>query len=133
MPKVSIIMPLYNKSNFLRAALCSIFNQSFRDFELIVVDDHSTDNSVDIVKEFNDSRVRCFSNSRNMGQADTQNNGLERAVGEYVTFAHGDDIWLEYFLSRHVALMDRHTEVNISHARAHEIDERGNITYSRNR
>jgi glycosyltransferase involved in cell wall biosynthesis len=128
MPKVSIIMPLFNKSAFLREAISSILNQSFDDFELIIVDDHSTDNSVAIVSGFDDPRIQCFANSRNMGQADTLNNGIEKASGEYVTFAHGDDIWLDNFLSRHVALMDQHKGINISHARAHVIDETGNIT-----
>lgn len=129
MPKISVILSLYNKSLFLREAISSILSQSFQDFELIIVDDQSTDDSVSIIDEFKDARIRFFANTRNMGQADTLNNGLERATGEYVTFAHGDDVWLDCFLERHVTLMDNYCGINISHARAHIVDEEGSISY----
>jgi glycosyltransferase involved in cell wall biosynthesis len=123
MPKVSIVMPLFNKGTFVHDAVCSILEQTFADFELIIIDDQSTDNSVEIISAFDDSRIRFYANSRNMGQADSVNNGIERAVGEFITFAHGDDVWLNNFLSVNVALMEEHPEVNICHARAHYINE----------
>lgn len=129
MPKVSIVMPLYNKSLFLHESLFSILNQSFNDFELIVIDDQSADCSNEIVKKIDDSRIRFYTNSRNMGQADTLNNGLEKATGDYVTFAHGDDVWASDFLSAHLSLMEQFKEINISHSRAHFIDDCGRITY----
>ncbi|MDD2273215.1 MAG: glycosyltransferase [Desulfuromonadaceae bacterium] len=128
MPIVSVILPIYNKAPFLREAISSILSQSFQDFELIIVDDKSTDNSVAIAEEFNDRRIRFFNNTRNMGQANTLNNGIEKATGKYVTFAHGDDIWLNSFLERHVTLLDQHSGVNVSHARAHSVDEAGNVS-----
>ena len=83
MCKVSIIMPLYNAEKYVEKAIRSILNQSFNDFELIVINDGSIDNSCNIVSTFNDDRLKFFNNDRNRGIAYTRNRAIELASGEY--------------------------------------------------
>ena len=95
-PKISIIVPVYNISKYLRKALNSITRQSFDDFELICVDDASTDNSLSILQEFaeKDSRVIILSEKETRGQSYTRNKALSIAKGEYICFIDGDD-WVD--------------------------------------
>lgn len=125
MPKVSIIMPVHNKAAFLREAVESILSQDFPDFEVIVIDDSSSDESCEIISSLTDSRIRKFFNTRNLGQAETLNKGIDLAEGEFICFAHGDDLWYKNFLSEHVAMLEKYPRINISHARAEVIDEAG--------
>lgn len=92
MPKVSIIMPVYNKERYLRESLKSVLNQSFSDFELIVVNDGSTDNCLAIIQEFarKDSRIKVFS-QKNKGVSAARNLGLEKAKGQWIQFLDCDD------------------------------------------
>src|ERR1700688_4351827 len=81
-PRVSIVIAAYNGERFLRPAIESILNQTFRDFELIVIDDSSTDSTPQILSEFKDERVRVIRNKRNLGIAETTNRGIAAARGE---------------------------------------------------
>lgn len=92
-PKFSIIIAVYNAQNFLKYALLSCVKQSFKDIEILVVDDKSTDESVKIVKEFmaEDERIKLFLNERNLGTFATRNKGALRANGEYLLFLDADD------------------------------------------
>lgn len=100
---VSIIIPIYNAEKNLRRCIESILSQTFSDFELILVDDGSTDNSLEICEEFqsHDSRIRVF-HKVNSGASSTRNFGIKKAKGEYLTFSDADDwvepIWLENML-----------------------------------
>jgi glycosyltransferase involved in cell wall biosynthesis len=125
MPRVSIIAPVYNKQEFLRESVTSILSQEFSDFELIIIDDCSTDSSREIISSLEDPRVRKHFNLRNQGQAETLNKGIDLAQGEFICFAHGDDVWNSDFLSRHVAMLEKYPQINFSHARAEVIDDAG--------
>lgn len=92
MPKFSVCIPTYNRANILRNAIQSVINQNFSDFELIIVDDCSTDNTHDIALEFDDPRIKFFVNDQNLGLVGNWNRCLELANGEIIWILHDDDI-----------------------------------------
>lgn len=96
MPKVSIIIPVYNVEKYLRQCLDSVVNQTLKDIEIICVNDGSTDNSLQILKEYADSdrRIKIIEQKENQGQGVAKNLALETSIGEYVCFVDSDD-WLE--------------------------------------
>lgn len=91
LPKVSVIMPVYNTEKYVKEAIQSICNQTLTDFELIVINDGSTDNSLHLIKTIPDSRIRVFS-QENAGQGAARNHGLRYARGEYIYFMDSDDL-----------------------------------------
>jgi glycosyltransferase involved in cell wall biosynthesis len=90
-PKLSIIVPTYNRADTLARALDSIFAQTYHNFEIIVVNDGSTDNTVDVLKAYNDSRLRAICHERNRGVTATKNTGLDSMRGDWFTFLDDDD------------------------------------------
>ncbi|MDO5859588.1 glycosyltransferase family 2 protein [Methanobrevibacter sp.] len=90
MVKISVILPVYNSEKYIEKAIESVLNQSLRDFELIVVNDGSTDNTLNIIESFTDSRIRLI-NQQNMGPGAARNSALDIASGEYVMFLDSDD------------------------------------------
>jgi glycosyltransferase involved in cell wall biosynthesis len=102
-PKVSVIIPTYNRANLLPRAIKSVLNQTFQDFELIVVDDGSTDNTRKVVEEFQkgDSRVKYFY-KENGGPGSARNFGLKNAKGNFVIFLDSDDMFLPYILEEEI-------------------------------
>ena len=90
--KVSVLMPAYNAEKYLGEAITSILNQTFSDFELIIIDDASTDNTAKIIKSFDDKRVKYFRNKQNSGVTVSLNNGLKHCCGEFVARMDADDI-----------------------------------------
>lgn len=105
-PRVSIIMPAYNAKAYIGQAIESAIAQTFPDWELIVVDDCSTDDTAACVRSYSDSRVRYFKNERNSGVAYTRNCGIEAARGEYIAFLDSDDVWLPCKLAAQVRQLD---------------------------
>ena len=97
MPEVSVVIPLYNKEPYITRALNSVLNQTFRDFEVIVVDDGSTDNGAEIVQGFNDRRIHLI-HQENKGVSTARNRGIDAAQGELIAFLDADDEWLPSFL-----------------------------------
>ena len=92
MPKISVVIPVYNKDKYLKKTIQSVLNQSFKDFELLIVNDGSTDNSVDIIQSFDEPRIRFF-NQENQGVAVARNLGANKANTQLIAFLDGDDIW----------------------------------------
>lgn len=90
MTKVSVILPVYNEEKYIRKAVDSVLNQPFDDFELIIVNDGSSDDTLDIIKGFEDERIKLI-NQTNQGPGASRNNALEIATGEYIMFLDGDD------------------------------------------
>ena len=84
MPRVSVIMPSYNKEKYIAKSIKSILNQTYRDFELLIIDDVSTDSSVEIIRSFDDPRIRFYQNEQNVGMAANRNIGIEKAGGEFI-------------------------------------------------
>lgn len=96
-PFFSVIIPLYNKAKQIKATLESALNQSFKDFEIIIIDDGSTDNSVDVVSLFKDDRIFVYSQQNN-GASAARNYGINKARGEYMALLDADDSWYENHL-----------------------------------
>lgn len=97
MPFFSVIIPLFNKEKFIEATLKSVLNQSFIDFEILIIDDGSTDNSAPIIKGFDDARIRYFY-KKNAGVSSARNDGIEKAQSTYISFIDADDYWYPNFL-----------------------------------
>jgi len=112
-PKVSVIIPVYNAEVFLSKCLNSVLAQTLKNIEIICIDDCSQDNSFQILSYFseNDNRIKCFKNENNLGQGLTRNRGLDLATGEYIAFVDSDD-WIE---------LDMY-EVLYNEAKAHNYD-----------
>src|SRR5690606_10832622 len=91
---VSIVMPCYNAEKYITETVNSVINQTYKNWELIIVNDGSTDNSLNMIKEFaaNDNRI-SFIDKSNSGVSDSRNKGLEKAKGEYIAFLDADDTW----------------------------------------
>ena len=103
---VSIIMPAYNSENYLEESIQSVLNQTYKDFELIVIDDCSTDNSLRVIKPFLiDKRVRLVRNTQNSGTSFTRNNGLQAASGQYIAFLDSDDVYDALYLEKQVSFL----------------------------
>lgn len=94
---ISVIIPLYNKEHFIKDTIDSVLSQSYDNFELIIVNDGSTDNSVNIIAEFDDPRINLI-NQNNLGVSAARNHGLKIAKGDYITFLDADDTWRSGFL-----------------------------------
>lgn len=102
---VSIIMPNYNSSKFIKNTIESIISQTYTNWELIIADDCSTDDSISIINNFNDSRIKLIINEKNSGAAVTRNNAIENAKGKWIAFLDSDDLWREDKLEKHLEFM----------------------------
>ena len=105
-PAVSVIIPTYNRAHLVARAIRSVLNQSFQDFEIIVVDDGSTDNTEEIVRGFNDSRIRYIRHARNRRAAAAWNTGTKAAQGELIAFQDSDDEWLPEKLEKQMKVFE---------------------------
>ncbi|MFH4451961.1 glycosyltransferase family 2 protein [Vibrio owensii] len=105
-PIVSIVMPAFNARKTIKKSIQSIINQTFKHWELIVVDDCSTDDTVDIVKRLEDERIRLYSTVANSGSpAQPRNIGLDKSNGKYIAFLDADDLWYEEKLDHQLKFM----------------------------
>ncbi len=98
MPRISVVIPLYNKEQYIKNTIESVLNQNFKDFEIIIVDDGSTDRSLEIAKQYKQENIKIIS-QKNQGVAVARNKGVELATGELIAFIDADDIWLSNHLS----------------------------------
>ncbi len=124
-PDVTVLMSVYNGEVFLRSSVESILNQSFRNFEFIIIDDGSTDNSCRIIESYNDPRIRLIRNGSNIGLAASLNKGLEYARGELIARQDADDISLPGRLEQQVAFMRKKSDIVLVGTQARDIDENG--------
>lgn len=102
---VSIIMPNYNGSKYLRETIDSVLSQTYKNWELLFVDDCSTDNSLEIVQQYDDSRIRVIKNTVNSGAAISRNKAIEAANGRWIAFLDSDDLWNKNKLLKHLEFM----------------------------
>lgn len=126
-PAVSVLMPTYNGERFLRPAIESILSQTLTDFELIVIDDASSDGTPGILAEFKDDRLRLFRNDCNLGIAGATNKGLAVASGRYVALQDHDDISVPHRLRAQADYLDTHPAIALVGSAATKIDERGAV------
>lgn len=113
-PRVTVLMTLYNKAGFVGEAIRSVLAQSMPGFELLIIDDASTDGSLDEVSMFEDPRIRVLANPVNLGRSGAANRGYEEARGEYLAILDADDVMLPERLAVQVAFMDAHPEIGVS-------------------
>jgi glycosyltransferase involved in cell wall biosynthesis len=132
MPKVTVVTPNYNHARYLPKRLDSILNQTFQDFELIILDDASTDNSREVIESYEkDPRVRTIYNAENKGNTFKQwNLGHSHARGEYIWFAESDDYADPLLLETLVDRLDRHPNVGLAFCQSWAVDEDGNTLSS---
>ncbi len=109
---ISVVIPLYNKEQHIGTTINTVLSQSFQDFEIVVVDDGSTDESVQRVKEIDDKRIRIIS-QENAGVAAARNKGIKEAKGEYIAFLDADDEWKEYYLSIQMKLAETYPQCDV--------------------
>ena len=115
MPEVSIITPVFNSSKFLEETIASVLNQTFTDWEWMITDDKSTDNSVEIIQKVNDSRIQLILSDKNGGAGHARNLSLKQANGRFITFLDGDDFWEPNFLEEMIWFMkNENTELAYS-------------------
>lgn len=113
-PKVTVLMPVYNGEKYLKDAIESILNQDFIDFEFLIFNDGSTDGSEKIILSFSDSRIKLINNEKNIGLVNTLNKGLDSSLGEYIVRMDCDDVSLKNRLMVQVEFMDKHTNIGAS-------------------
>ncbi|MCL4552961.1 MAG: glycosyltransferase [Candidatus Marsarchaeota archaeon] len=123
MPKVSVIIPTYNRSGYLSEALNSVLNQTFRDFEIIVVDDGSTDDTKAVAEKAGE-RVR-YVWQVNQGLSSARNTGIREALGDYVVFLDSDDLILPRKLECQATYLDEHSAVGVVYSDVYFCDEAG--------
>lgn len=103
-PTVSIIIPSYNYGRFIGRALNSVLSQSYQDYEIIIVDDASTDDTKDVVGKYNDPRIRYIVHPVNCGPSKARNTGIEASKGRYIAFLDSDDIWMPEKIESQIGL-----------------------------
>ncbi|MBZ0207938.1 MAG: glycosyltransferase [Flavobacteriales bacterium] len=110
-PKVTVLLPVHNSARFLREAMDSILAQTWHNFELLAIDDGSTDDGLEILRSYPDPRIRIVVHQQNRGLATTLNEGVELAKGEYIARMDGDDVMLPERLAEQVAYLDTRPEI----------------------
>lgn len=120
-------MPVFNDEDFIKDTISSVLNQTHTNLELIIVEDCSKDNSLKLIKNFTDKRIRLFQNKTNKGAAYSRNFAIKQAKGDYVAFLDGDDLWEKNKLERQLEFMTSHNFV-FSYTDYFVIDNDGNLT-----
>ncbi|MCF6307103.1 MAG: glycosyltransferase family 2 protein [Flavobacteriaceae bacterium] len=125
MPKFSVVISVYNKEKYISKTINSVLNQTFTDFEIVVLNDGSTDKSEDEILAINDSRIRYFS-EKNQGAGAGRNYVISKAKGNYIALLDADDIWFPFYLEEQNRLINKYPEQNIF-ATNSEFLKKGNI------
>lgn len=120
-PKVSVVIPAYNAARFVNATIDSVLAQTFQDFEILVVDDGSTDKTKEILEAYGDKIHYLY--KENGGVSSARNYGIEDAKGKYIAFLDADDVWMPEKLEKQVALMDADKEIGLCYVATQKVDE----------
>ena len=129
---VSVILPTYNRAYLINRAVRSVLNQTYKDFELIIIDDGSIDNTEKVVNEFleKDKRIKYIQHEENKGAAAARNTGVKTAKGEYIAFQDSDDEWLPEKLEKQMKAFDKATpNVGVVYTDMQRINKDGGIKY----
>ncbi len=121
MPFFTVVIPLYNKQNFISATLHSVLAQTFTDYEILIVDDCSTDGSLAIAETFNNNKIRVIKHSVNLGLSAARNTGVRNASSPYIAFLDSDDLWKPFFLEKMHELIQKFPEAGLFGAAYEEI------------
>lgn len=125
MPRISVVMAVYNTERFIAESVESVLKQTFEDFEFIIVDDASSDKTQEIIRSYDDTRIRLLANRENLGQTISLNMGLGHAQGEFIARQDGDDVSLLDRFERQLRFLDANPDVILLGTGAHIIDEQG--------
>jgi glycosyltransferase involved in cell wall biosynthesis len=131
MPTMSVIVPTYNAERTIRETITSVLQQTFSDFELIVINDGSTDRTLELLNTVKDPRVKTFSYP-NGGVPVARNHGLSHATGEFITFLDADDLWTPDKLELQLATLQQHPEAGVVYSWAYYMDEEGESFHAEN-
>ncbi len=111
--KISIVTASYNYENYIKESIQSVLNQTYEDWELIIVDDCSTDNSVNVIKSFQDDRIKLFINKQNLGLAKTLELGIKRATGDWIIFLESDDLITPDYIAKKIQVILNNKNINL--------------------
>lgn len=125
-PLVSIITPMYNSEKYIGKTIESVLNQTYKNWEMLIINDCSTDNGADIVKKYQklDKRIKLFNNSINKGVSYSRNYGIEIATGKYIAFLDSDDLWKNNKLQKQISFMEEN-DIILSYSAYEKINEDG--------
>jgi glycosyltransferase involved in cell wall biosynthesis len=124
-PRVTVFTPVYNREHTLRATIESVLAQTYRDFELLLIDDGSKDASLEVIRSYTDPRIRLVAHEQNQGIPKTRNHGLELARGQFLAILDSDDIANRTRLAHQVEFLDRHPDIAAVGSWLTRIDARG--------
>ena len=133
MPKVSVCIPSYNHAHYIGECIKSVLEQTFDDWDLVIVDNHSSDNTEEVVRTFADPRIRFFKNETNIGPARNWSRCVSLASGDYVAILQSDDKYLPRMLELSAAMLDAYPRIGLTHSSFHRIDSDGNFIDTKRR
>lgn len=111
--KISIITASYNYENYIKETIQSVLSQTYNDWEMIIVDDCSTDNSVNVIKSYNDERIKLFVNEKNLGLKETLKRGIKEATSDWIVFLESDDVLSPDYLAKKVEIAQKYNDINL--------------------
>lgn len=111
--KISIITASYNYENYIKETVQSVLSQTYNDWEMIIVDDCSTDNSIDVIKSYNDDRIKLFVNEKNLGLKETLKRGIKEASSDWIVFLESDDVLAPDYLAKKVEIAQKYNDINL--------------------
>ncbi len=131
-PRVSIGIPSYNHGKYISETIDSILNQTFQDFEIIITDDGSSDNTIEVLKSFSDPRIKLYVFDKNRGACKALNNCINKSRGEYFAYVSSDDIWEHNKLEKQVKFLDENSKIPLVFTKVKIIDENGKQFMNKN-
>lgn len=123
MINITVFIPLYNAENYIKKTIQSVLNQTYKNFEILIINDASTDQSVSIVESFSDDRIRLIHNDTNKGICYTRQRGVIEARGKYIAILDADDIAMPNRLEKQFAFLEKNPEIAVCGSDAYFIDE----------
>jgi len=126
-PEISVVMPVYNTEKYVEGAVRSILTQTYQDFEFLIIDDGSTDNTREILKRFDDPRIRIITNPKNLGLSKSLNIAINEAKGKYIARMDADDISIPFRLETQLDFLSKNPDYALVGSSYYQIDEKGEI------
>jgi len=109
--KISVLLTSYNYQNYIIDTIKSVLTQTYKDFEFIIIDDCSNDDSVNVIKQFDDERIKLVVNEKNLGLSKTLQKGIELAQGDWIAFLESDDMWDDTYLEKKIKISQKYPDV----------------------
>ena len=119
--KVSVVIPTYNSVKYVTEAIESVLEQTYKNIEILVIDDGSTDNTKEVLKKYDDSIIYLY--KENGGVSSARNYGIKKANGKYIAFLDADDVWMPEKIEEQVALMEANEEIGLCYASTHRVND----------